>query len=205
MRHFLTMKVKTAALALSACLPAAVAQADADPMLGDLMPVGFNFCPRGWAAADGQLLPISSNQSLYSLLGTMYGGDGRTSFALPDLRGRMPVHNGTASFGSYTQGQRGGATTATMTIQTMPAHSHLVNATNAQGDKLGPGGDYLADPNTNDPNTELHIYHDGGVGQQIMNAAMISNTGGSQTFGVQDPFLAVNWCIALQGIFPSRN
>lgn len=203
----LIFKPVAVVLALSACLPGTAARADADPMLGDLMPVGFNFCPRGWAMANGQILPINQNQSLYSLLGTMYGGDGRTSFALPDLRGRMPVDSGNAGFGNYTQGQRGGAPTAAMTVATMPAHNHLVNATNEQGDKLGPGGDYLADPNTNDPTTEVQIYHDGGIAtsNKIMHPQMIANTGGGQPFSVQDPYLAINWCIALQGVFPSRN
>jgi microcystin-dependent protein len=192
--------VVTAAM-LMAPEPAA---ADSNPMLGDMMPVGFNFCPRGWALADGQILPINQNQALFSLLGTTYGGDGRTSFALPDLRGRAPVNQGSNPFGTYQQGQRLGAETETMTVGQMPAHSHSVNATNAQGNKLGPGGDLLADANTGDPNTEVQIYHDGPP-NRVMRQDMIANTGGGQPFSIEDPYLVINWCIALQGVFPSRN
>ena len=189
------------AAALSTPEPAA---ADSNPMLGDLMPVGFNFCPRGWALADGQILPINQNQSLYSLLGTQYGGDGRTSFALPDLRGRAPVSVGTNAFGTYQQGQKSGAETETMTVAKMPAHTHGVNASNLQGNKLGPGGDLLADPDTNDPNTEVQIYHDGPP-NMVMRQDMIANIGDGQAFPVQDPYTVINWCIALQCLFPSRN
>jgi len=207
-QHLFLLKFFRTAAVLAAGLSVTSAQAESDPMLGDLMPVGFNFCPRGWAAAEGQLLPINQYQAVYSLLGTTYGGDGRTTFGLPDLRGRMPVGFGNSpQLGIFNWGQKSGVTTTSMTVATMPAHNHLVNATNEQGDKLGPGGDYLADPNTDDPNTEVQIYHDGGIlnNERIMHPQMIAETGSSQPFSVQDPYLAIGWCIALQGVFPSRN
>ncbi len=197
-----------AILGLSSGLTSTLAHADSDPMLGDLMPVGFNFCPRGWTMASGQILPINQNQALYSLLGTTFGGDGRTSFGLPDLRGRFAVGVGNAAgLGNYTWGQRGGATTEVMTVAQMPSHNHLVNATNDQGDKFGPGGDYLADPNTDDPTTEVQIYHDftNPANERTMHPDMIASTGSGQPFTVQDPYQVITWCIALQGTFPSRN
>ena len=198
-----------AALAIGFSAPAQHASADANPMLGDMMPVGFNFCPRGWALADGQILPINTNQSLFSLLGTTYGGDGRTSFALPDLRGRSPIGYGTSTTGlpTYAWGQRGGQQTTIMTTSTMPAHNHPVNASNTQATKFGPGGDYLADPADSDLTEDLLIYSDSTnvADRRVMKNTMLTQTGGGQAFSVLEPFLAVNWCIAMQGVFPSRN
>lgn len=196
-----------AALALCTAVggfAAAPAKAEANPMLADMMPVGFNFCPRGWALADGQILPINQNQSLFSLLGTTYGGDGRTSFALPDLRGRYPIGVGNvAGLGNYTWGQKGGAEFTTMTVSTMPAHSHSVNATNAAANKLGPGGDLLATTTTENSGV-IDIYHDGPP-NRTMRSNMLTNTGGGQAFNILEPYTVINWCIALQGLFPSRN
>lgn len=198
-----------AALAIGFSAPAQQASADADPMLGDMMQVGFNFCPRGWALADGQILPINTNQSLFSLLGATYGGDGRTSFALPDLRGRSPIGYGTGntSLPTYAWGERGGRQTNTMTTSTMPAHNHPVNASNTQATKFGPGGDYLADPANNDLAEDLLIYSDSTnvAAQRVMKNTMLTQTGSGQAFSVLEPFLVTNWCIALEGLFPSRN
>jgi microcystin-dependent protein len=198
-----------AALAIGFSGPAQQASAGPNPMLGDMMQVGFNFCPRGWALADGQILPINTNQSLYSLLGTTYGGDGRTSFALPDLRGRSPIGYGTGNTGlpNYLWGQHGGTQTNIMTTVTMPAHNHPVNASNTQATKFGPGGDYLADPADSDLAEDLLIYSDStdATNKWVMKNTMLTQTGGGQAFPVLEPFLAMNWCIALQGVFPSRN
>ncbi|MBS8225781.1 phage tail protein [Vannielia litorea] len=204
-----TPKPVTSALAILATTvalitPSAPARAGADPSLGDVMIVGFNFCPRGWAKAEGQLLPINQNQSLYSLLGTQFGGDGRTSFALPDLRGRFTMGQGSgAGLTPRTAGQKGGAETRTMTVAQMPAHSHSVNANNLDGDRPGPGGKLLAAAPTGGTGNETIYSQD--APNVTMNPTMIAHSGGSQAFPVVDPFLALTHCIAIQGIFPSRN
>lgn len=178
------------------------ASAQAEPILGQLMMVGFNFCPRGWANADGQILAISTNTALFSLLGTMYGGDGRTTFALPDLRGRVPVHLGTgAGLSRYSQGQSGGQETVTLTAAEMPGHSHGVNATNQIANLSGPGTDFLG---KEDPRGNIKQYHNGPANVQ-MDPNMIADSGGNQPHENRAPYLALRWCIALQGIFPSRN
>jgi microcystin-dependent protein len=191
-------------LAMGLASNADQAEAGPNPSLGDIMIVGFNFCPRGWAMAEGQILPINQNQSLYSLLGTTYGGDGRTSFALPDLRGRFTVGIGSGpGLTPKTWGERGGSETATMTEAQMPSHSHAVNANNLDGNKAGPGGKLLAAAPTGGTGNET-IYSTAGP-TVTMSASMIGNTGGGQQFNTQDPFLALVHCIAVTGTFPSRN
>jgi microcystin-dependent protein len=182
-----------------ASISPAAAQA-ADPFLGQLMLTGATFCPRNWAQADGQLLSISQNTALFSLLGTTYGGNGQTTFALPDLRGRAPIHQGTGpGLSNYVEGQVGGQESFTVTISQMPAHSHGVQATNATGDKGGPQGRYLAGQvGDNNP------YHDGPP-NRVMAGDMIQPSGGSQPVSQRGPYLTMMWCIALQGVFPSRN
>lgn len=176
------------------------AHAQADPFLGQMMTVGFNFCPRGWALAEGQLLPISQNTALFSLLGCTYGGDCRTTFGLPDLRGRQVTGVGQgAGLAATTWGQRGGAETHTMIVQEMPSHNHLVQVTNAVANKDGPGNDYLASGGGTEP-----MYHDGPP-NRFMEPDVITNTGGNVPFNIEDPFLGMYVCIATTGIFPSRN
>lgn len=176
------------------------AEAQAEPLLGQVSLFGFNFCPRNWAAADGQLLPIASHTALFSLFGTIYGGDGRTTFALPDLRGRSAIGQGTGpGLSTFRIGQRGGAETVTLTTPNLPSHNHPVNATKSIGDKGGPGGDFLA------AGGDGHQAYHNGPPDRVMDPAMIGNTGGSQPFAIRDPFLAMQWCVALQGIFPSRS
>jgi len=175
-----------------------------EPFLGQIYLVGYNFAARGFSLCNGQLLPISQNSALFSLLGTTYGGDGRTTFALPDLRGRVPMHFGNGpGLTDRRLGQRSGQETVTLTAAEMPSHSHTVNATNADGDKGGPGGKILAasPPGGNGSET---IYSDTAPTKQ-MNSAMISNTGGSQAHQNMQPYLVLNYQIALQGIFPSRS
>lgn len=180
------------------------AAADSDPYLGDIMIVGFNFCPRNWAKADGQILPINQNQSLYSLLGTQFGGDGHTTFALPDLRGRVTMGQGNGpSLTPRTAGQKGGSEARPMTVGTMPSHSHVVNANNLDGDRPGPGGKLLAAAPTGGAGNET-IYSLGAP-NVTMATGMIGNTGGNGAIGTQDPYLSLFHCIALQGQFPSRN
>ncbi len=174
-----------------------------EPFLAEIRIVGFNFAPRGWAFCDGQILPINQNQSLYSLLGTTYGGDGRTSFALPDLRGRTPVHEGQLPGGGYYQlGQKSGAETLALTSAQMPPHTHDLVATNDSATLPGPAGNLPATA----PAAVGETYSSGSAGlTAAFNAAAIAPAGGGQGHENMQPCLALNFCIALQGLFPSRN
>ena len=191
-----------AVLSLAAILPNS-ASAASDPLLGEVMLVGYNFCPRGWAEAAGQLLPISQNTALFSLYGTIYGGDGRTTFALPDLRGRAPIGAGQGSgLADYRQGSRGGAESFILSVLNMPAHNHSIMATSAQVTKGGPAGKLLgADNNTN----KYTIYDGGSTPLSAMDSRMVTNAGGSQAVSKRSPYLAMKWCVAMVGVFPSRN
>lgn len=164
-----------------------------EPFLAEVRMVGFNFAPRGWAFCDGQILPINQNQSLYSLLGTTYGGDGRTSFALPDLRGRTPMHVNA----SHPEGQKSGEETHTLSVNEIPQHTHGAQATNNPSAGDDPTGKVLGQGPTN-----IYAPH---ATSAPMGGNMIANAGGSQAHENMQPYLAVNFCIALQGLFPSRN
>lgn len=189
-----------AALSLSISAPQPAA-AQAEPLLGQLMLVGFNFCPRGWSAAEGQLLPISQYTALFSLFGTTYGGDGRTTFALPDLRGRAPISDGTGpGLAAHSFGEKGGSENLTLTVANMPAHKHGVQATNADADKPGPGDKYLA---ASFPDN--FPKYQAGPPNKTMGSEMITETGGGQAINKRSPYLAMKWCVALTGVFPSRN
>lgn len=165
-----------------------------EPFLAEIRIVGFNFAPRGWAFCDGQILPINQNQSLYSLLGTTYGGDGRTSFALPDIRGRAPVHVGNG----FSEGHKTGEETHTLSTAEIPQHSHQVNGTS--------NAVTAADPNSNRlPGTSNSKPYTSASGGGSMGSSTVSHVGGGQAHNNMQPFLAMNYCIALQGLFPSRN
>lgn len=167
-----------------------------EPFLSEIRLMSFVFAPQGWALCNGQLLPINQNQGLFSLLGTTFGGDGRVNFQLPDLRGRVPIHVGSG----HTLGERGGEQAHTLTIAELPTHLHVAQASGAQGTSATPGGQVLAatPPLTGD------IYGD--VASLVALApASVSNTGGSQAHLNMQPFLALSFCIALQGIFPSQS
>lgn len=165
-----------------------------EPYLGEIRLFGFNFPPRNWSKCDGAILPISQNQALYSLLGTTYGGDGRTSFALPDLRGRVPI-----SFSSsYPQGQKSGSETVTLTVAQMPAHTHTLRANGSDSSGTSPNDQVLANTGSET------IYGDPG-NLVSLNSNTISSTGGGQSIENMQPFLAIEFCIALTGIFPPRN
>lgn len=164
-----------------------------EPFLAEIRIVGFNYPPRGWALCDGQILPINQNQSLYSLLGTTYGGDGRTSFALPDLRGRSPLHAGNG----YQQGQKAGEEGHTLGVTEMPAHGHTVAASNSDA-----VGDMATDNILARPGANTYAAFNSG---QNMGVNMIATAGVGQAHNNMQPYLAVNFCIALQGLFPSRN
>ena len=185
-------------------LPATGANAQ-EAILGEVKLFGFNFCPRGYAAAAGQLLPIASNEALFSLYGTFYGGDGRTSFGLPDLRGRVPVAQGQApGLSAYQIGQRGGAETVTLSINEMPSHNHPMNATNDPADQRRPNGDILAWPEVSIEGEELDIYGNGDP-DKVMHPGSIGATGGGQAHENRMPYQVMNWCVATQGIYPSRS
>ena len=168
-----------------------------EPFLAEVRIIGFNFAPRGWAFCDGQILPINQNQSLYSLLGTTYGGDGRTSFALPDLRGRTPIHVGSSNGTSHTLGQKSGEETHTLSAAEMPSHDHVAQASSDNATGGIPVDTALA-------RSTLPLYHTP-ANLTAMNAMSVSNVGGGQAHENMMPYLALNFCIALRGLFPSRN
>ena len=177
-----------------------------EPFIGQIQPFSFNFAPRGWALCDGQLLPISQNSALFSLIGTTYGGDGRVTFQLPDLRGRVMIHQGQGpGQPSYAWGETGGATETTLLTSNMPAHNHLIgaNGTAGAGSEGSPSGNFLAGATDSGTGGPLTIYSP--TANATMNANAVSMTGGSQPFSLLQPFLTISICIALSGIFPSRN
>jgi microcystin-dependent protein len=166
-----------------------------EPFIAEMRIFSFNFPPKGWSLCNGALLPINQNQALFSLLGTTYGGNGQTNFALPDLRGRIPVG---ALGGSTILGQRGGAEAVTLTQQTMPTHVHQIQANGGQADNPDPTGASFAASNTYTEYTTV-------VSNVTMRPNMITTYGGNQAHDNMSPYLVLNVCIALQGIFPSRN
>jgi len=190
----------TVALSTAALLsPKPVEAQAADPFLGQIMMVGYTFCPRGWANADGQLLPISSNSALFSLYGTTFGGDGRTTFALPDLRGRVPMHTGQGpGLASRQSGQKGGTETNTLSVNQLPNHSHALNVARSSGNTTTPQDTFLAGTGRDRDYTSTGT-------DTTMNANAIGSTGGGQPIDNMQPFLVIRYCVALQGIFPSRN
>ncbi|MCU1265471.1 MAG: Tail Collar domain protein [Acidobacteria bacterium] len=169
------------------------------PFMSEIRIFSFNFAPKGWAQCNGQFLPINQNQALFSLLGTTYGGNGQTTFALPDLRGRVPFHTGQ----SFVQGQAGGQEVHTLTLSEMPTHTHTLVGNNAvvgaaTNATLGvPTNNYWANAGKNVFTT--------GQPNSVMSPGTVSNTGGSQPHENRSPYLVLTYCIALVGVFPSRN
>jgi microcystin-dependent protein len=167
----------------------------AEPFLSELRLFSFVFAPKGWALCNGQLMPINQNQALFALLGTAFGGNGQVNFALPDLRGRVPMHVGNG----HTLGERGGEQAHTLTISELPAHQHVLQATEAVA-------------STNIPTAALSLassapndLYTGPAALEAMAAGTVGNAGGSQPHQNMQPYLTLSWCIALQGIFPSQN
>jgi microcystin-dependent protein len=164
----------------------------AEPFLSEIRIMSFDFPPKGWAECNAQLMPINQNQALFSLLGTTYGGDGRVTFGLPDLRARTPIHEGSG----HTRGEKGGEAAHTLSIAELPTHTHVANANNVVPTAGAPSGRMLSQSSgSNLYGTPSNL--------QAMAANSIGNTGGSQAHLNMQPFLALNFCIALQGIFPS--
>ena len=165
------------------------------PYMSEIKIVAFNFAPKGWAQCNGQFLPINQNQALFSLLGTTYGGNGQTTFALPNLRGQVPLHVG----GSFNvQGQAGGEESHTLIQGEMPQHIHFVNASSQNANTPIPGNDLMASAN--------NAYVAPAAGKlTTLQPATVSNVGGSQPHENRQPYLVLLFCIALQGVFPSRN
>ncbi len=170
-----------------------------DPFIGQIQAFGFNFAPRGWAFCDGQLLPISQNTALFSLLGTTYGGDGRLTFALPDLRGRSIIHPGQGpGLSSITQGERAGSENITLTGNNMPSHNHNVSvAVNSGSGEESSSTSYLAG--------HANAFSEAPTSGAALAGVNQTNAGGNQPVNIRNPFLGIYICIALQGIFPSRN
>jgi microcystin-dependent protein len=165
----------------------------AEPFLSEIRVFSFNFPPKGWAFCDGQFLPINQNQALFSLLGTTYGGNGQTTFALPNLRGRVPIHEGAG----FTLGQAGGQSSHTLTISELPAHTHFISANSGTGSETTPLGHVLAKAPAN--------FYAPPANPTAMNPNSVTPTGGSQPHANQQPYLVLNFSIALQGIFPSQS
>jgi microcystin-dependent protein len=170
----------------------------AEPFLSEIRMMSFSFAPKGWALSNGQLLPINQNQALFSLLGTTFGGDGRTTFSLPNLQGRTPIHMGNG----HTLGESAGTQTQTLVTGQIPAHNHVVTAistANTGTNVVNPSGQFLA---TSTPAT---LYNSSGANFTPLAANTVANVGGSQAHQNMQPFLTINFCIALQGIFPSQS
>lgn len=183
-----------AAMALAACGGAQAQQ----PFISEMRAFAFGYCPRGWAPADGRLLAVNTNQALFTLTGTTYGGDGRTNFALPDLRGRTPLGQGVSPQGeSYWRGQQGGQESTTLTTTQMPAHTHELIATTAPATHATPtAGARLAQAQN------AGLYGDAAAADTTLPTAP---AGGYQPFATRDPYLAITWCVSTAGVFPSSN
>ena len=167
----------------------------AEPFLSEIRLMSFNFAPKGWAMCNGQLLPINQNQPLFSLLGTTFGGDGRVNFALPDLRGRTPIHVGSG----HTLGERGGEQAHTLSIAELPTHVHAFNVTNNDSTASNPDSTMILGK------VKGAFLYSQANNLVAMSPAVVGNTGGSQAHLNMQPFLTLSFCIALQGIFPSPN
>jgi microcystin-dependent protein len=200
-RFLLTALASASALSLGLGAPATAQSGD--NFLGDIVMTGYTFCPRTMADANGQLLPISQYDALFSLLGTTYGGDGRTTFALPDMRGRAPVHTGQGpGLPMARLGQRYGSETNTMSLSNLPTHNHAVGASTSAPNQTSPGGhsigSFTAGPNryaAGTPDTAM----------ESSPTSTVTSAGGSQAFTNIMPFQTIRYCVVLQGIYPSRS
>ena len=161
--------------------------------LGELRLFGCDFAPKGWAQCNGQFLPINQNQALFALLGTAYGGNGQTTFQLPDLRNRIPIHQ----FNGHNWGEKAGEASHTISLNELPTHIHFLNVSPTDGNTQAPSNNFLA-------RTTNNIYSDVAA-LTTLHPQTVSSVGGSQAHENRQPYIKLNWCIALQGIFPSPN
>jgi microcystin-dependent protein len=169
-----------------------------EPFVGEIRMFAGNFAPRGWAFCDGQLLAVSQNDALFSLLGTIYGGDGRTTFGLPDLRGRVPIHAGHGpGLSERRLGAKSGAEKVTLTVNQMPSHGHPLQAAQASANEQDTGGNVYA-------NAQIDIYVEESQ-DEVLSSETVSNVGGSRSHTNLMPFLCIHFIIALVGIYPSRH
>jgi microcystin-dependent protein len=171
----------------------------AEPFIGEVAIFGFNFAPQNWAQCNGQLLSIAQNTALFSLLGTTYGGDGRVTFALPDLRGRLPMHTGQgAGLTNREQGEAAGSEAVTLQLSQMPTHSHLLRVATANGSSASPAG---ASPARSSQSDKVY----GAASGSAMASETLTTSGGSQPHSNMPPYLVLNFCISLVGIYPTRD
>lgn len=191
--------ILAAATLAGTCLLPGAAQAQAVPYVGQIMATGANFCPRGWTEAHGQLLPISQNDALFSLYGTIYGGDGRTTFGIPDLRGRMITDDGQGSgLTEHRIGQKFGADTVTLTVSNLPSHTHGFGVSTSEPNT----------PQVNNATLATFPSRPAYATATNLTASLanqtISHTGGNQSINIQQPYIVLKWCVALFGVYPSR-
>ena len=202
-RTVVVMMALAATAVLMVAATRAPANTGAEPFIGEITMFGGTFAPRGWAFCDGQLLPISENSALFSLLGTTYGGDGRTTFALPDLRGRVAIHAGNGpGLTPRTQGSKGGQETVTLNVMEMPVHSHTLNFAQDAASATSPDGAMPAVP-AGDGIMLFGKMGESGAG--MFHEATVGKTGGSQPHQNMQPYGTVRYIIALQGVYPSRS
>jgi microcystin-dependent protein len=179
-----------------------------EPYLGEVRWFGFTFCPRGWADANGQELPISQNEALFSLYGTTYGGNGRTIFALPDLRGRVSLHTGEGpGLPEYRQGARGGSARTTLTTVQMPEHKHVINVSSGTAAYSNGSNAVLGSPvaRNGKKSSDVYIYDGPGTANEKLAADSMGTTGGGESHDNMQPYITLRACVALIGIYPSRN
>ena len=194
------MKKSIVTLLLFCCFIYSESANAQEPFIGEIRMFAGNFAPRGWAKCEGQLLAINQYNALFSILGTRYGGDGRTTLALPDLRGRVAIGSGTGpGLTPRSLSQRSGSETNMLTVANLPAHNHSINAVTADGNTSVPGGNLPAGTKLLDKE-----YSDA-TATTTMNATMVSSTGGGQAVNNMQPYLTVTYIIALQGIYPTPN
>jgi microcystin-dependent protein len=172
----------------------------ANPFVGEIRCFGFNFAPQGWAFCNGQVQPISQNEALFNLIGTTYGGDGQTTFALPNLQSRVPIHQGSLAGNNYILGQVSGVETVTVNTLELPAHTHAITATSNAATLKRPVTNtfYAASSSGNN-------FYESGTTLTALASNTVSSAGGGQAHSNIQPYLTLNWCISLFGIFPSRN
>lgn len=175
------------------------------PYLAQIILLGFNFNPKGWQLCAGQLLALNQNQALFSILGTTYGGNGTQTFALPDLRGRTPISWGQGpGLSNYAIGEAAGTQQSTLLANNLPGHNHIMSVYNEAGDNGSPGGNVLAKgPVISGQTSNVWVY--GTSANTTMSPVSIKTNGGNQPFSTLQPYLVLNYSIALTGIFPSRN